>query len=345
MNATTYAVDIAKSVFQIHWVDPDTGEIGRRKVSRAKFLEFFAERRPGRVVIEACGGAHHWARQLIALGFRVELLPAAAVRPFVQGNKDDAADARGIWIASQQPEGHIPRVAVKTVQQQAVLSLHRVRSHWVSIRSATINNVRGLLYEFGIALPRGKNAGLKQLRDRRAQFDEQLPPLLRQIVDQQLRAIDQADQHVNDAEALIHAASRQSPEATRLVKVRGIGPLTASVLSAVLGRDGSNFASARQFAASQGLVPRHSGTGGKVSMGGISKRCDPYVRTLLIAGARAVVTGKYPPPWAVEMLKRRPINVVVVACANKLARIAWALVARSREYREDWKSQTPQAAS
>ncbi len=151
MNATTYGVDIAKSVFQVHWVDASTGEIGRKKLARAKFADFFAQRLPARVALEACGGAHHWGRTLRAQGHQVELLPAHQVRAFVTGNKDDQADARAIWLAAQH--GDLRRVPIKSCQQQAVLSLHRMRSHWISVRTATINAMRGLLYEFGVTLP------------------------------------------------------------------------------------------------------------------------------------------------------------------------------------------------
>ena len=152
MDVTTYAVDTAKNVMQLHWVDAATGEIHRKKLSRAKFVEFFASLLPARVVMEACPGSHHWARTLTQLGHKVELLPPAQVRPFVRGNKDDSADARGVWNAGQH--GDIRRVPIKSVEQQAVLSLHRTRSHWITIRTATINSMRGLLYEFGIFLPR-----------------------------------------------------------------------------------------------------------------------------------------------------------------------------------------------
>ena len=342
MNATTYAVDIAKNVFQLHWVDAASGEIGRKKLPRAKFSDYFARLLPACVVMEACGGAHHWARTLSALGHTVELLPAHQVRAFVSRNKDDAADARGIWLASQQTD--IRRVPVKSQQQQAVLSLHRMRSHWVSMRTASINALRGLLYEFGVVLPPGKHAGLKQLAERRVQIDAELPEIMVRLLNQQLQALDDVQRHVQAMEAEIDALQKADAAALRLRQAPGIGVLGATALAAALG-DGSGWRSGREFAACTGLAPGHSGTGGKVRMGGISKRGDTYLRGLLINGARSLVRREHPGPWIEQMLQRRPFNVVVVAVAHKLARTAWAIVAHGRQYDPRWKPHAPSAAA
>lgn len=338
MNATTYAVDIAKNVFQIHWVDAATGEISRRKLSHAKIIEFFARRQPSRVVIEACGGAHHWARTLTAMGHQVELLPPHQVRPFVRGNKDDSADARGIWQAGQQSD--IRRVPIKTTAQQAVLSLHRMRSHWVSIRTATINALRGLLYEFGVRLPKGKDTGLKALAEQRAQIDEKLPASFVRLVNDQLLGLQDIERHVEVMDQEIATVQRNDAAAKRLRKAPGIGVLGATGLSAALG-DGSGWRNGREFACCLGLVPKHTGTGGKVKMSSMSKRGDPYLRNLLINGARAVVTQEHPAPWIVQLLARRPFNVVVIAVAHKLARTAWAMVAHQRDYDPGFKPEPP----
>lgn len=342
MNATTYAVDTAKNVMQLHWVDAGSGEIGRRKLSRAKFVEFFSTLRPARVAMEACGGAHQWARSLGAMGHQVELLPARQVRAFVRGNKDDAGDARAIWLASQQSD--IRRVAVKTAQQQAVLSAHRLRAHWVSVRTATINALRGLLYEFGVVLPKGKVLGLKVLAARRAEFDAQLPELMQRLVDQQLAALRQMEAEVARIETELGAVQKTDQCAKRLRQVPGIGLLGATALAAMLG-DGSGWRNAREFSCSLGLTPRHSGTGGKVTMGGINKRGDPYVRTLLVSGARSLANAPSAPEWVRKLMLRRPANVAVVALANKLARTAWALVAHQREFERDWVSKPPGQAT
>lgn len=333
MNVTTYAVDTAKNVMQLHWVDGQSGEIGRRKLSRARFFEFFAQRPGSHVVMEACGGSHHLARRLGALGHDVELLPARQVRPFVSGNKDDAADARALWLASRHPD--IRRVPVKTEQQQAVLSLHRMRAHWSSVRTATLNALRALLYEFGVVLPRGKACGLKTLAERRAEFDAQLPALMQRLVDQHLAALRQMDLEVKRIEAELAAVQAADQNARRLREVPGIGLLGATALSATLG-DARAWRRARDFATSTGLTPRHTGTGGKVRMGGISKRGDPYIRTLLVSGARSLLNSPSAPQWARQMLLRRPVNVVVVALANKLARTAWALVAHDGAFDRRW---------
>jgi transposase len=343
MDRTTYGLDIAKNVMQLHWVEAETGEIGRKKLARAKLAEYFAQRLPVRVVMEACGSAHHWARVMGKLGHQVELLPAAQVRPFVRSNKDDAADARAIWLAAQQSD--IRRVPLKSVEQQAVLALHRTRSHWVSVRTATVNALRGLLYEFGVVLRAGRQAGLKALAEQRAQIDEQVPQIMRGLVDGQLQTLAQVQQRIEQLEHEIAAVQKQLNEASELRQVPGIGVLGASALAATLG-DGKAWRSGREFSASLGLVPAHSGTGGKVRMGHISKRGDPYLRTLLIHGARSVIEhAKDRPKWLQQMLARRPPNVVVVALANKMARTAWALVAHGRAYQRDWRSAEPECGA
>ncbi|HEX6705309.1 MAG TPA: IS110 family transposase [Albitalea sp.] len=338
MDRTTYAVDIAKHVMQAHWVDAQTGEIGRRKLTRAKFLEFFAKVPAARVVMEACGGAHHWARCLRGLGHEAQLLPARQVRAFVRGNKDDSADARGLWLASQHDD--IRRVPVKSCEQQAILSLHRMREHWKSVRNQTINALRGLLYEFGVVLPKGRTSGLRALAQQRADIDARLAAPIARMVDAELIMLGELDKRLQQLEAEINATS--TPTATKLRKVCGIGPLSASALAATLG-DGTGWRSAREFSASLGLVPAHNGTGGKIRMGHLTKRGDTYLRTLLMHGARAVVAqAKNKPQWLQKLLLRRPVNVAVAALANKMARVAWALVAHQRTYDPNWLSIKPQ---
>jgi transposase len=277
--------------------------------------------------------------RLRSLGHQVELLPAGQVRAFVRGNKDDAADARAIWLAAQQSD--IRRVPVKSEDQQAVLALHRSREHWVSVARATINSLRGLLYEFGVALPKGRRSGLKALREQRAQIDAQLPAPMRRLIDIQLQALGEITQRIEHIEAEIAAQYEQLDHAARVDRVPGIGLLGATALAATLG-DGSGWRSAREFSACLGLVPEHSGTGGKTRVGHLSKRGDAYLRTLLIHGARSVIQhARHRPKWLEQLLARRPTNVAVVALANKMARTAWALVAHSREYHRDWQSAKP----
>lgn len=342
MNATTYAVDTSKNMMQLHWVEIETGEIHRKKLSRAKFLEFFAQVQPARVAMEACGGSHHWARTLTAMGHAVELLPAGQVRAFVRGNKDDAADARAIWVAAGH--GDIRRVPIKSTEQQAILSLHRTRSHWVSIRTATINSLRGLLYEFGIFLPQGRHSALRMLAEERADIDAKLPALMARLLNEQLRSLREVDHDVEVVDEEIASVQKSTEAAKTLREVPGLGVLGATALAAVLG-DGRAWRNGREFAASLGLCPGHTGTGGKVRMGGISRRGDPYLRTLLIAGARAVVARKNCSAWVQALLLRRPTNVAVVALANKLARTAWALIAHNRSYDMRWVSTVPACMS
>ena len=342
MDRTTYGLDIAKNVMQLHWVDAQTGEIGRKKLARARLAEHFAQLQPARVVMEACGSAHHWARVLGGLGHEVELLPARQVQPFVRSNKDDAADARAIWLAAQQSD--IRRVPIKNCEQQAVLALHRTRAHWVSVRTATVNALRGLLYEFGVVLRGGRKAGLKALAEQRAAIDEQLPEAMRLLVNGQLHSLEQINERIDELELELAALQRQMDKAVELRKVPGIGVLGATALAATLG-DGAAWRSGREFSASIGLVPAHTGTGGKAHMGRIFKRGDPYLRTLLIHGARAVIEHrKQKPKWLEQMLVRRPMNVVIVALANKMARTAWALVVHGREYQRDWQGARPKCS-
>jgi transposase len=324
MNGTTYAIDIAKSVFQAHWVQSETGEIHRRKLQRAKVVEFFARREPGRVVMEACGGAHHWGRVLRQMGHQVELLPPHKVRESVSGNKDDARDARGIWITANQKD--VRRVPVKSVEQQAELFAHRVRSHWVTVRTATVNLLRSMLYEFGIVAPKGRKKVMEWVAEHRAQVEEQIPPALLRLLDQQLEVLRDLDQRIGLDEQMIAQAQQGNQTARELRKVPGIGLLGASALAATLD-DGKAWKNSREFACCLGVTPGHTGTGGKVRMGKITKRGDAYLRTLLIHGARNLVRSPNPPRWIAEMLKRRPFNVVATAVAHKLARIAWSIAA------------------
>ena len=219
MNRTTYGLDIAKGVMQLHWVDGETGEIGRKKLARAKLVEFFARLQPVRVVMEACGSAHHWARELGALGHRVELLPARQVRPFVRSNKDDAADARAIWLAAQQSD--IRRVPQKTMDQQAVMALHRTRSHWVSVRTATVNALRGTIYEFGVILPGGKNVGLKALGAHRAEVDAKVPEPVQRLIDGQLATLKDIERRIDALEAEIALQQKQLPRGEHLAPGAG----------------------------------------------------------------------------------------------------------------------------
>jgi transposase len=333
MNPTTYGLDIAKRVFQMYWVEAGTGEIVNRRFSKQELIEFLGRRSMGRVALEACGSAHWWARKIKALGHEVVLLHARFIRPFVQNNKTDPADARAIWTAAQQPG--MRRVAPKTEEQQAMLGLHRMRALLVKSRTMQINHLRGLMYEFGVTFKAGRRAGLAEIRQRIDEVEQAVPGMLFEALRDQLQHIGQLDNEIVKLEKRLAAWQRQEAACRTIAEIPGIGPLTATALVATIG-DPASFKSGRELAAFLGLVPRQSGTGGKVRLGGISKRGDPYVRSLLIHGARTVISrAKNKGKWCDELIQRRPANVVAVAMANKMARTAWALLARGGPYQKD----------
>ena len=336
-NRTVVAVDTAKRVFQLHWVDMETVEMVDMKLTRAEFLEHFANRSPCVVVMEACGGTQHWARQLRELGHEPRLLLAKAVRPFVAGNKNDAHDARAIWTAAQQPGAKT--VAIKSEDQQAMLAMHRMRQQLVKFRTAQINGLRGLLTEYGEVMPKGR-AGIRQgIAAVLEQVAERLSAMVVETLREQWARVAQLDREIGEIEGRIKLWHRSSPASQRVAEIPGVGVLTATAVVSAMG-DPAAFRSGREFAAWLGLVPRHKGTGGRVRLLGISKRGDKYLRTLLIHGARAVLTkAKAPPEWAVRLAARRPPNVVTVALAKKMARTIWALLAYNRAYQANFASQ------
>ena len=345
MNATTatshVGIDVAKNVFQLYWIDAGSGEIHNVRVKRAKLLEHFANRPSCCIGMEACGGAQHWARELIRLGHEVRLLPGKDVKGFVTGNKSDAIDARAIWMALRCPG--IKPVAVKTEGQQAVLALHRMRQQLVKVRTMQINELRGLLTEYGevFALGRAPLArGIAQALERLAL---RLPQVVIDSLLEQWQRVGDLDAQVARIEARLKELFKADTAAQRIAQIPGVGLLTATAVSAAMGQ-ASAFRSGRQFAAWLGLVPAHTGTGGHTRMLGLSKRGDTYLRTLLIHGARSAYThGRQPSAWQHELAKRRPVNVVVVAMANKMARTIWALLRHDRQYQPGWVSASPLA--
>ncbi len=339
MNATTYGLDVAKRVFQMYWVDAQTGEIVNRRFGRDQLIEFLAQRPVGRVALEAGGSGHWWARKIKALGHEVVLLHAKFIRPFVQTNKTDAADARAIWTAVQQPG--MRTVAAKTEDQQTMLALHRMRALLVKFRTMQVNQLRGLLYEFGVTFRAGRLAGLAEIRARMAELENTLPGTMLYSLQEQLRRIDAIQHDIDRLEQQIRDWQKQEAACRAIAQVPGIGRLTATALVATMG-DVKTFKSGREFASFLGLVPRQSGTGGKIRLGSISKRGDPYLRTLLIHGARSVMYhAKAPTTWQRAIQARRPANVVAVALAHKMARTAWAILAHGRAYQTDYVSPKP----
>jgi len=339
MNATTYGLDVAKRVFQMYWVEAQTGEIMNRRFGRDELIRFLAQRRAGRVALEACGSGHWWARKINSLGHEVVLLHAKFIRPFVQTNKTDAADARAIWTAVQQPG--MRTVAAKTPDQQAMLALHRMRALLVKFRTMQVNQLRGLLYEFGATFRAGRLAGLAEIRARMAQLENTLPGTMLCSLQEQLKRIDGIQHDIDRLEQQIGSWQKQEAACRAIAELPGIGKLTATALVATMG-DAKTFKSGREFASFLGLVPRQTGTGGRLRLGAISKRGDPYLRTLLIHGARSVMYhAKAPTAWQSAIQARRPANVVAVALAHKMARTAWAILAHGQAYQKDYVSVKP----
>jgi transposase len=281
---------------------------------------------------------------LRGLGHEVKLIAAQFVRPFVKTNKTDAADAEAIWEAAQRPGMRF--VAVKTEEQQAVLSLHRMRSQIVKIRTMQGYQIRSLIYEFGVVVPKGWRALLAQAGPLLA--DEAgcpVPELVRRELMMQLEGLRTLTARIAELERQIAGWQRREVECQRLIGVPGVGLLTATAVVATVG-DARSFRSGREFAAFLGLVPRQSGTGGRVKLLGISKRGDPYLRTLLIHGARTVLSAQSRAdreldPWLRGLLSRRPKNVAIVALANKMARTIWALMAHGRTFDRSWSRAAP----
>lgn len=338
MNAklSRVGVDIAKNVFQIHGVNRDERVVWRRRLQREKWLDSVLEHvEPGcEIGMEACAGAHHWARQLQAAGYRVKLMAPQFVKPYVKGNKNDANDAEAICEAMSRPHMHF--VPVKTVAQQDLQAVHRVRTELVEQRTAKANQIRGLVAEYGLIAP----ARLEHLRtvlpDWLENADNGLTERFRRLLlglSQDLRGL---DERVAELDEEIHVIARGDPAALRLQQLRGVGPITATALLATLG-DANQFANGRQMAAALGLTPRQHSSGGKERLLGINKRGDAYLRTLLIHGARAVIrfaVGKTDrlSVWVTSLAKRRHPNIAATALANKTARIAWALLHNGTDY-------------
>jgi transposase len=342
MNAptkTVVGVDTAKLVFQLHWVDLETGEVFSKQIKRAKFLEHFANRASCLIGMEACGGSQHWARRLQEMGHEVKLMPGKAVKAFVSGNKNDVADARAIWLAVQQPG--VCAVAVKSEAQQAVLALHRMRQQLVKFRTMQSNGLRGLLGEYGEVMPVGRAALNRGMKEGLARLAERLPVVLIDTLREQWDMLARLDEQIAQIEQRLLAWMRQDKASKTIAEIPGVGLLTATAAVATMG-DAKAFRSGREFAAWLGLVPAQTGTGGRVKLLGISKRGDTYLRTLLIHGARAVLRhAKEPGKWLQDIGKRRPPDVVTVALANKMARTIWALLAHSREYDKGYVSVRP----
>lgn len=337
MNATTVTVDTAKLVFEVAENDGG-GRIKRLRLSRSKFQQYGVTREKARFVMEACGGAHHWGRLLQRSGHEVRLLPVPYVCRYRLRNKTDRADCDALFEADRNPK--ILAVPVKSEPAQAIQGLHRLRSTWMASRTARINTLRGLLREFGVILPIGAGAALKQLPE--ALVSESVPSLLKPGLHEMFAEVRQLEGRIVAVEHQLGAISRENETIERLRQIAGIGLLTATALYASAG-DAKHFKSGRHLAAWLGLTPREYSSGEVRRLGGISKRGDRYVRMLLTHGARSTLlhAGRmqrlgqelnYLQRWALELKARSNHNKATCALANKLARIAWATWRYGRDF-------------
>src|SRR6266576_3424065 len=331
---TTIGLDIAKSVFQVHGVDAEGKVIIRRKLKRRYIVAFFQKLPPCLVGIEACASSHHWSRELHALGHTVRLMPPAYVKPYVKRHKNDAADAEAICEAVTR--ANMRYVETKTPEQQSCLMLHRTRHLFIRQQTAVINAIRAHLAEFGIVAPVGRN-GVEALLDVVADTSDKRVPEIARVclvaLGAHLRVL---KTQILEFDRLIMAWHRSNETSKRLDEIPGVGPALASALVAIVG-DARAFHSGRDFSAWIGLVPKQNSSGGKEKLGSISKRGDRYLSSLFTAGALAVIRyaklhGTEHRHWLTALLARRPTKVAAIALANKLARMAWALMVSGERY-------------
>lgn len=343
MNATTVAVDLAKNVFELAVADEQGRVIERERLTRAQFERWFGNRDVRRVVMEACGSAHHWARRFQARGIEVRLLPPKYVKAYVKRNKTDAADALALLEACRASD--IKPVAVKSVEQQALQALHRTRSGWMSTRTRRINTLRGFCREFGLVVPEGAVKGLAQIARYLADERSGLPAILRSSMRLMLEEIRLMEARIGQLEQELCELARQSPACQVLLTVPGIGLLTSTAMVAAVG-DPRSFESGRRYASFLGLTPREFSSGEHRYLGRISKRGDRYIRMLLTHGARSILRSATAArrlgrqvdrlkSWALAVQARSNHNKATCALANKLARIAWAVWVKQQTYRSE----------
>ncbi|MDQ7072600.1 MAG: IS110 family transposase [Gammaproteobacteria bacterium] len=327
-------IDLAKQSFQLHGVDENDMPVLQKTLSRTKLVDFIANLSPCIIGLEACGGAHHWARVFTQMGHTVRIMAPQFVKPYVKSNKNDAVDAEAICEAVSRPTMRF--VPAKSIEQQDLQCLHRIRSQTVAKRTAQVNQLRGLLMEYGIVLPKGISHVRKRIPDILEEAENGLTPLFRELLNELYNEIVHCDKRITQLENKLKTYSQQNEDCKRLLTIPGIGSLTATALVSAIG-DVKVFNNGRELAAWLGLVPRQHSTGGKQTLLGISKRGDSYLRMLLIHGGRAVVrvSNNYHDKrnkWIRELEQRRGKNITAVAVANKNARIAWALLSKQENY-------------
>lgn len=334
MNVTRIGLDLAKNVFQVHGVDRDERVVIKRQLKRGQVLGYFEKLPPCRIGMEACAGAHCWARAFSRMGHEVKLIPPQFVKPYVKGQKNDANDAEAICEAAGRPSMRF--VPAKTVAQQDLQAVHRIRGELVRQRTAKANQMRGLLAEYGLVVATRIDVLRRALPDIQEDPDNGLSGLFRRLLDGLRQDLVELDRRVAELDGEIQTAAKADETAGRLQSIPGIGPITATALVASVG-DGRQFKRGRELAAWLGLTPGQHSSGGKDRLLGISKRGDSYLRTLLIHGARSVIrtaANKTDPRsrWISAVAARRHKNVAAVALANKNARIAWAVLTQGGRY-------------
>ena len=338
MKITTVGIDLAKNVFQVHGIDERGKTVLRKQLRRAQVAVFFGNLPPCLIGMEACASAHYWGRTLQGFGHTVRLMASQFVKPYVKTNKNDAADAEAICEAVGRPNMRF--VPIKSVEQQAILSVHRVRQGFVKARTAQANQIRGLLGEFGLVIPQGICNVAKRVPELLEDASNELPVPFRHLIDRLTEHLKELDRQVKDFEKQIIAWHRSSELSRKLENIPGIGPLAASALVASIA-DANSFDNGRQVSAWLGLVPRQHSSGGKSTLLGMSKRGNPYLRTLLIHGARSAILAAQRKTentnvWLANLLTRRHPNIAAVALANKNVRAVWAILAHGREFKADY---------
>lgn len=336
MKLTRIGVDIAKQVFQLHGTDRFERTVWRRRLPRDRWVQVLRDvAEPGcEIGMEACGGAHHWARQLQALGYRVKLIAPQFVKPYVKSNKNDAKDAEAICEAMSRPGMRF--VTAKSTRQQDIQALHRVRASLMEQRTAKGNQIRGLVAEYGLVAPKELSSLRRAMPCWLEDADNGLSACFRQLLDGLWHDLRGVDDRIVELDHAIADLAQTDPDARRLQQLRGVGPLIATALIAAVG-DAKQFANGRQMAASLGLTPRQHSSGSKDRLLGISKRGDAYVRSLLVHGARSALRTAPTKEdrlsqWVVRLAQRAHPNVASVALANKTARLAWALLYHQCDY-------------
>ena len=339
MKIIRVGVDLAKCIFHVHGVDRREKPVWRRRLTRERWLKALTERvEPGcEIGMEACAGAHHWAGELQARGYTVKLIAPQFVKPYVKSNKNDRNDAEAICEAMSRPSMRF--VEVKGVEQQDIQAVHRIRAELVGQRTAKANQIRGLVAEYGLVAPKQLSHLRRAIAHWLEDAENGLTQRLRRLLAGLREDLAEFDRRVAELDGEIKSIAKSDPVAQRLQQLRGVGPIIATALVAGVG-SGEQFAKGRDFAVSLGLTPRQHSTGGKERLLGISKRGDPYLRKLLIHGARAVIRTAQDKDdrlsvWVMSLVARSHVNVAAVALANKTARVAWAMIRNATEYRPE----------